>query len=114
MSDNLLRVGAAVGIRPEDVDAYRKLHRDVWPDIRQALNDANIHNYSIFYLEPLNVMFSYYEYTGTDREADSRRHREAPRVQDWLNLCRQYQRPLAGARENGRVWQDLPSFFHLD
>ncbi|MBU2867639.1 L-rhamnose mutarotase [Pacificibacter marinus] len=114
MSNNLIRIGSAVGIRPEHVEPYRKLHQNVWPEVKQSLAERNIQNYSIFYLEQLNVMFSYSEYTGTDRDADNRKQQEDPRVQEWLQTCRQYQTPLLNGRNMGKVWQPLPMFFHQD
>lgn len=111
MSNNLIRIGSAVGIRPEHVEPYRKLHQNVWPEVEASFAERNIQNYSIFYLESLNVMFSYCEYTGTDRDADNRKQRDNPRIQEWLQTCRQYQTPLSKERDPGKVWQALPMFY---
>ena len=35
-------------VRPELLDEYRERHRQVWPDMRDALAEAGWHNYSIF------------------------------------------------------------------
>ena len=35
-------------VRPEKVDAYLDAHRDVWPEMLDALRTAGIRNYTIF------------------------------------------------------------------
>ena len=39
------------------------------------IRQCNIQNYTIFLREPENLLFSYFEYTGDDREADMARWR---------------------------------------
>jgi L-rhamnose mutarotase len=53
------RRGFVLHVRPEQVDAYVAAHRDVWPELREALSAAGIRNYTIFRAE--NVMFGYFE-----------------------------------------------------
>ena len=42
------RVCWTMRVRPEKLDEYRARHRDVWPDMLAALNDAGWGNYSLF------------------------------------------------------------------
>jgi L-rhamnose mutarotase len=35
-------------VRPDRIDDYVAAHANVWPEMRQALRDAGIRNYSIF------------------------------------------------------------------
>ena len=65
------RMGLMIGIRPETIPEYKRLHADVWPEILDRLSKSNITNYSIFLREPENLMFSYFEYLGSDFEADN-------------------------------------------
>ena len=42
------RVGFMLEVRPERIDEYVAAHADVWPEMRAALKDAGIRNYTIF------------------------------------------------------------------
>jgi L-rhamnose mutarotase len=46
-------------VRPECVDEYVQAHRDVWPEMLDALKGAGIRNYTIF--RAGNEMFGYFE-----------------------------------------------------
>ncbi|HEY8724147.1 MAG TPA: L-rhamnose mutarotase [Gaiellaceae bacterium] len=59
------RRGFVLRVRPERVDEYVAAHRDVWPEMREALSAAGIRNYSIFRAE--NEMFGYFEADDLER-----------------------------------------------
>ncbi len=42
------RVGMTWRVAPEHWEAYKAIHLDPWPELLQAIQDAGIHNYSIF------------------------------------------------------------------
>ncbi len=46
-------------VRPERIDEYVEAHREVWPELLDALRAAGIRNYSIF--RAGNEMFGYFE-----------------------------------------------------
>ena len=46
-------------VRPNKIDAYIDAHRNVWPEMLQALRDAGVRNYTIF--RAGNEMFGYFE-----------------------------------------------------
>ena len=46
-------------VRPEKIDEYVEAHRNVWPDMLDALREAGIRNYSIF--RHGNEVFGYFE-----------------------------------------------------
>ena len=62
------RIGSVIGVKPEEIAEYERIHAQVWPGVLTTLKRANISNYSIFRYQ--NMLFSYMEYTGTDYEAD--------------------------------------------
>ena len=70
------RMGRVIGIKPQCIERYKELHAQPWPDIIEQLKQRNIQNFSIFLREPENLLFSYWEYTGTDFEADFARSKE--------------------------------------
>jgi L-rhamnose mutarotase len=53
------RVGFVLRVKPDRVDEYVLAHREVWPEMLQALKDAGIRNYTIF--RAGNEMFGYFE-----------------------------------------------------
>ena len=61
-------------VRPEKVDAYLDAHRDVWPEMLDALRGAGIRNYTIF--RAGNEMFGYFESDDLDRAASYRASKE--------------------------------------
>ena len=46
-------------VRPDRVDEYVRAHREVWPEMLDALRGAGIRNYTIF--RHGNQMFGYFE-----------------------------------------------------
>ena len=93
------RVGMVIGIREEKIDAYKELHADSHPGVRDLLAKANMHNFSI-HLKKLpdgkHYLFAYYEYTGDDFNADMERLSSEKRNQEWLAITDPMQVPLPG------------------
>lgn len=110
------RYGSVIGIDPERIDEYKRLHADVWPDILKMIKGCNINNYSI-YLRRLDdgkyYLFSYFEYVGDDYEADTAKMANDETTQKWWELCGPCQIPLAD-RDDGQWWADMEEVFHLD
>ena len=105
------RVASVIGLPPENVEEYERLHADVWPDVLARLTASNVHNYSIYRYGDL--LFSYLEYTGDDYEADMAAVAADPATQRWWEICNPLQRPLDD-RAEGEWWKELPEVFHLD
>jgi len=77
------------------------------------LRSSNITNYTIFLREPENLMFSYWEYTGTNFEADNAAIAADPVTQDWWKICGPMQLPLT-TRQETEWWASMEEVFHLD
>jgi L-rhamnose mutarotase len=91
------RVGMVVGIDPERIDEYRRLHADGNPGVRDLLNKYHMHNFSIFLQQMPDgkwYEFGYYEYTGDDFEGDTAKMDAEPRTVEWLKQCDPMQVPL--------------------
>ncbi|MFN4128439.1 MAG: L-rhamnose mutarotase [Paracoccaceae bacterium] len=107
------RYGAVLGLSEEGKAEYRKLHAAVWPQVLAKIAECNIRNYTIFLKEPENLLFSYFEYTGTDFVADMARMAADPVTQEWWAINMPLQRPL-DTRAEGEWWADMTEIFHHD
>jgi L-rhamnose mutarotase len=106
----MTRHGQLIGIRPEHLAAYKRHHAKVWPDILAMITACNIRNYSIYLKDGL--LFSYYEYVGTDYDADMAKMAADPRTQEWWAIMKPMQKPLE-TRAPGEWWAEMEEVFHL-
>ncbi len=105
------RYGMVIGLNPEHIDEYKRLHAAVWPGVLQKIAECNIRNYSIFLRD--NTLFSYLEYLGNDFTADMAKMAADPVTQEWWRATDPCQHPVASARE-GEWWSPLEEVFHVD
>ncbi|WP_417524917.1 L-rhamnose mutarotase [Marinovum sp.] len=108
----MTRMGHVIGLKPEHLAQYKRLHADVWPEVLARLRASNITNYTIFLREPEMLMFSYWEYTGSDFEADNAAIAADPVTQEWWKVCGPMQQPL-DSRAEGEWWAPMEEVFHL-
>lgn len=106
-----LRFGQVIAVAPGRLEDYKKLHAAVWPKVLEMIKECHLENYSIYYKDGL--LFSYYEYTGDDYEADMAKMAADPETQKWWSVCMPCQRPLP-TRKEGEWWADMEEVFHLD
>ena len=112
---NLKRYGTVLGLQPGKIEEYKKLHAAVWPDVLKMIKQCNIQNYSI-YLHRLDdgqhYLFSYFDYTGADFDADMAKMAADPTTQKWWSFCMPCQKPLEN-RAPGEWWATMEEVFHL-
>ena len=85
------RVCFLLRVRPDRLEEYRERHRDVWPEMLDALHDAGWSNYSLF-LGDDGLLVGYLE--TDDFEAA--------------------QRAMADAEVNDRWQRDMAPFFEIE
>ena len=107
------RMGMVIGLKPEKVTEYKRLHAAVWPEILDMISTCNITNYSIFLKEPENMLFGYWEYCGKDFAADAAKMAADPMTQKWWDVCMPCQAPL-GTRKEEEWWAMMEEVFHHD
>lgn len=100
-----------IRLRPSARDAYLRYHAAVWPEVLEAIRDANIRNYSIFLKDDL--LFGYYEYVGDNFEADMARMASSPRFREFKAIMDPMQEPLA-TRAQGEWWAVMKEIFHTE
>ncbi len=110
------RFGMVIGLRPETLEEYKRLHAAVWPDVLAMIKACQIRNYSIYLAEVAQgrfCLFSYFEYHGQDFEADMARMAADPITRKWWSLCKPCQDPIP-TRAPGEWWANLEEVFHCD
>lgn len=107
------RMAFMIGLLPEKMAEYKRLHAAVWPQVLERLSGRYIRNYTISLREPEGLLFSYWEYHGTDFAEDAATMAADRITQDWWALCGPCQRPL-DTRSLGESWAPLEPVFHLD
>jgi L-rhamnose mutarotase len=107
------RMGMCIELKADKVAEYKQLHAAVWPEVLARISACNIRNYSIFLREPENILFGYWDYVGTDFEADMASMAVDPATKKWWALCMPCQSPLS-TRADGEWWASMEEVFHLD
>jgi L-rhamnose mutarotase len=105
------RHASVIQLRPELEAEYLRLHMDVWRSVADQIRQSNIRNYTIFLRD--GYLFSYFEYVGTDFDADMAAMAADEQTRRWWALTDPCQRPLPSAAP-GERWAALTEVFHLD
>jgi L-rhamnose mutarotase len=104
------RVGMVVGIKPEMIEKYKRLHAAENAGVRDLLKKYHMNNFSI-YLQKMPdgkwYEFGYYEYSGDDFDGDMANLAKEPRNIEWLKKCDPMQIPLPGAKG----WTEMESVY---
>jgi len=109
------RYGSIIEVKGPKIEEYTRLHAAVWPDVLKMISACNIRNYSI-YLRKLgekHYLFSYFEYVGSDFDADMAKMAADPTTQEWWKVCIPCQEPLPD-RNEGEWWASMEEVFHWD
>lgn len=110
------RHGSVIGLRPEKVEEYKKLHAAVWPEVVQMIKRSQIKNYSIFLrqlADGRHYLFSYLEYAGDDFTGDMAALAADPATKAWWAVCMPCQQPLPHRAAN-EWWAEMEEVFHCD
>lgn len=99
-----------IGIRPERIDDYKRLHADAWPGVLAQIRDSHIRNFVIYLREPENLLFGHFEYHGDDLDADMAAMAADPVTQDWWAHTDPCQTILPSAR-TGEKWVYMEEVF---
>jgi len=116
VQQKMQRYGSVIGLKPEKIEQYKRLHADVWPDVLKMIEQCNISNYSIYLGELENdkyYLFSYFEYTGDDFDADMAKMAADPTTQKWWSFCEPCQSPIP-TRKEGEWWANMEEVFHYE
>lgn len=105
------RYGQTNRLKPEGASEYVRLHEKTWPGVLAKIKDCNISNYSIF-LKDL-ILFSYFEYTGSDFDGDMKRMADDPETRRWWDTVKPLMEPVE-TRVPGEFWANMTEIFHIN
>jgi len=109
------RYAQIIRLHPQHAPEYIRLHASVWPSVLARISASNIHDYSIFYDEPLGLLFASFKYTGVDFEGDMRRMSEDEETRRWWGITDGMQESLnvgASGSEQGGWWREVREVFY--
>lgn len=109
------RFGSVIGLKADQLVAYKQLHAEAWPEVLAMLKVCNISNYSI-YLTQMDddqyYLFSHFEYTGDNITDDFAKMGQDPMTQKWWALTDPMQNPLKN-RNEGEHWKSMEEVFYM-
>jgi L-rhamnose mutarotase len=96
---------------PDLIDQYINLHQNVWPEIKNSIQDSGISNLEIynlgdrlFMIIEANADFSF--------EKKAKLDAQNPKVQEWDTLMWQFQKALPESKP-GEKWIVMNKIFEL-
>lgn len=110
------RYGSVIGVKEEMLKKYKDLHANPWPEVNAKIKECNIQNYSIYltqFPDGKYYLFSYFEYTGDDFEADMAKMAADLITQKWWKETDPCQFGLEN-RPEGEWWKSMEEVYHLD
>jgi L-rhamnose mutarotase len=110
------RYGMVIGVKPEKIEDYKRLHAAAWPGVLAKIKECRIRNYSIYLreVEPGQfLLFSFFEYTGDDFAADMAKMAADPETRRWWRETDPCQVPIP-TRAGDEFWSRMTEVFHAD
>ena len=104
------RIGFLLKVKEDLIEEYKEHHRNVWPEMQEALRRHGWHNYSLFMRDD-GLLFGYFEaeesfeasLAGMDKEEINAR---------WQAMMTPYFESASGRPDENMV--ELEEVFHLD
>ena len=109
------RIGSIIGMPKDNILVYTQMHAAVWPGVLEAIDNANIRNYSIYLGEiekDRYLLFSYLEYIGDDLGGDMGAIANEVTLKWWAYTDPLQQR-LPGTPKGGQ-WKSVEQVFYMD
>ncbi len=103
------RVGFQFKIRQDRLAEYKEIHKNVWPEMLDALKKAGWHHYTLF-LRPDGLVFGYFE---TEKSLADAQGKMA--VQEVNTRWQEYMAPFTAADTRpDESFLELEEYFHLE
>jgi len=95
-------------LKPGFEDEYQRRHAALWPEMKKLLQEAGVHNYSIYLDKDTNTLFAYQEVDGAEGSQDMGTN---PVVQKWWDYMADI---MEVNPDNSPVSIPLSEKFHLE
>lgn len=106
------RFGKVLRLREGAESEYERMHKEVWPDVVQAIGRAGICNFTIFRYD--RWLFCYFELPDQVSAEDAGRQIASnPLCVEWENLMHRLQEPLPES-SGLNWWVEMKEIFHLE
>lgn len=104
------RVGFLLKVKADQIDEYKRRHREVWPEMQDALRRNGWHNYSLF-MKDDGTLFGYLEAPTSFQEALDGMSQEEVNAR-WQETMEPFFEGTGGPADEQMV--ELEEVFHLD
>jgi L-rhamnose mutarotase len=108
--ETVKRVGFQMKVIKDKIEEYKEVHRNVWPEVCQALKRHGWHRYSLF-MNQEGVVFGYFE-TSTDFQMALEGFMKEEATRRWGEANGGLIERSEG--EDGKFIVELEEVFHLD
>jgi len=105
------RVGFMLKVKKDKIEEYKQHHRNVWPEMLDALRRTGWHNYSLF-MSKDGLLFGYFEAAESFQASLAGMSQEAINAK-WQAFMAPYFENLGGAQADESMIE-LEEVFHLD
>ena len=105
------RVGFILKVKQDVIEEYKDHHRNVWPEMLEALRAAGWRNYSLFMRDD-GLLFGYFE-TPDSLQAAQAAMEDTEVNAHWQAIMSSYFEIPMGARPD-QMLVELEEVFHLD
>ena len=95
-------------LKPGFKEEYKKRHAEIWPELKQLLQDGGVYDYSIYLDEDTNILFAFQKVKGDGGSQDMG---DNPIVQKWWAYMADI---METNPDNSPVSIPLPEMFHMD
>jgi L-rhamnose mutarotase len=103
------RVGFQFKVRQDRLDEYKEGHKQVWPEMLDALRETGWHNYTLF-MRPDGLIFGYFE-TEADLATAQAKMAEKDVNTRWQQFMSSY---IDAHARPDETFVELEEYFHLD
>lgn len=109
--DHMKRYGQIIGVKPEHIEAYERIHEQVWPEVFETIKQCDMRNYTKF--RHGTLLFAYFEYVGENFKLDMERMAADPKTKEWWSHTDLMQEPMM-ERSAKEWWSSMREVFHID
>ena len=105
------RIGVILKVKQDKINEYREAHKNVWQEMKEALQRQGWHNYTLF-LKKDGTLFGYFE-TPVDFQTALKGMKTEPINEKWQKAMAPYFETMDGKRADESMFE-LEEVFHLE